>query len=403
MEVITGAVCILLAGNILGTAITIWNMAQQNQELTEIEQKTAEEDQTVVLEAEKEDGSSQKIQLTIPGLSYEKSEIKNWFQDGKDRLKEAILGENQSLDHVDSDLKLITGFPDIPVEISWGSSNPELLDWNGHLGESIPEEGAEITLYAAFSCQDEREDFELTVRVFPPKIPMVEKWEREAQDSFQQLNDDRKGGNIWYLPAEVEGESVVWSRPAVHTGLTVVMLSAALALVWIFGKKQEKQDRQKKRQDEMMVDYPEILNKFVLLLNAGMNTRKALTKVALDYRKQKQTGGGNFPARAAYEEIAAAYSEMEQGIPEAEAYEHLGNRCGLAVYKTFSTLLIQNLKKGNGEIIDMLEREAVDAFENRKRRAKILGEQAGTKLLVPMVLMLVIVFVILLFPAGSIL
>ena len=49
----------------------------------------------------------------------------------------------------------------------------------------------------------------------------------------------------------------------------------------------------------------------------------------------------------------------------------------------------------------MLERESQEAFENRKRRAKILGEQAGTKLLAPMMLMLVIVFVILLYPAGS--
>ena len=42
----------------------------------------------------------------------------------------------------------------------------------------------------------------------------------------------------------------------------------------------------------------------------------------------------------------------------------------------------------------------MDAFENRKRRAKVIGEQAGTRLLVPMVLMLVIVFVVLLVPAG---
>ena len=88
-------------------------------------------------------------------------------------------------------------------------------------------------------------------------------------------------------------------------------------------------------------------------------------------------------------------------MPEAEAYERMGRRCGLSVYKTFATLLVQNLRKGNREILDMLERESQEAFENRKRRAKILGEQAGTKLLAPMMLMLVIVFVILLYPAGS--
>jgi len=62
-------------------------------------------------------------------------------------------------------------------------------------------------------------------------------------------------------------------------------------------------------------------------------------------------------------------------------------------------LLVQNLKKGNKNLMEMLERESASAFEERKRLAKILGEKAGTKLLLPMGSMLVIVFVILLVPA----
>ena len=78
-----------------------------------------------------------------------------------------------------------------------------------------------------------------------------------------------------------------------------------------------------------------------------------------------------------------------------------GRRCGLSVYKTFATLLVQNLRKGNREILDMLERESQEAFENRKRRAKILGRAGWNQIAAPMMLMLVIVFVILLYPAGS--
>lgn len=400
--IITGAALILIAGNTLGTAVTVINMLEQSKELTEVEKEMQQgQEQTMVLEAQKEDGSSQEVSFTIPGLTYSQKEIQAWFQKAKEELEDAVLGENESLDYVNSNLNLVASLPELPIEISWGSSNPEILDWEGCLGENIPKEGTTVKLYVSFTCQDEREDFELEAKVYPPRLPKEDQWEREAQNSFSRLNEGDGEGNIWYLPSEVNGEAVIWKLPSSHTGAAVLMITSVMAAVWMVGKKREEQSSWKKRQEELAVDYPEILNKFVLLLNAGMNTRRAFAKVALDYRKQKQAAGEHFRARAAYEEIAFVYMEMEQGIPEAEAYEHLGSRCGLAAYKTFSTLLVQNLRKGNGEIADMLEREAAAAFENRKRRAKILGEQAGTKLLIPMIMMLVIVFVILLFPAGS--
>ena len=252
-----------------------------------------------------------------------------------------------------------------------------------------------MTLYVTFTCQEESEDHSLTVRVYPPEYDEEERWEREAQDTFLRLNKEEKDDKVWRLPSRVSGEAVTWHRPLSRIGPAVLLLAFAMALVWILGK------RQRKRQEWMTTDYPKIRKKFVLLLNAGMNTRKAFGKAARDYRRQKEAAGETFSERAAYEEISQTYLEMEQGVPEAEAYERMGRRCGLSVYKTFATLLVQNLRKGNREILDMLERESQEAFENRKRRAKILGEQAGTKLLAPMMLMLVIVFVILLYPAGS--
>jgi hypothetical protein len=65
----------------------------------------------------------------------------------------------------------------------------------------------------------------------------------------------------------------------------------------------------------------------------------------------------------------------------------------------FSTLIAQNLKKGNSGLCELLGREAVEAFESRKETAKRLGEEAGVKLLGPMMIMLIIVFMIILIPA----
>ena len=68
-------------------------------------------------------------------------------------------------------------------------------------------------------------------------------------------------------------------------------------------------------------------------------------------------------------------------------------------YKTLATLLIQNLQRGSRYLSDLLEKEAIEAWDERKRKARVLGETAATKLLLPMVLMLLVVMMIIMVPA----
>ena len=47
----------------------------------------------------------------------------------------------------------------------------------------------------------------------------------------------------------------------------------------------------------------------------------------------------------------------------------------------------------------MLEKESDDAFKERKLLAKKLGEEASTKMLVPLMLMMIVVMAIIIAPA----
>ena len=62
-------------------------------------------------------------------------------------------------------------------------------------------------------------------------------------------------------------------------------------------------------------------------------------------------------------------------------------------------MLLQNRQKGNDKLLTMLQNEAEKAFAERQRRARITGNEAGTKLLMPMAMMLMVVLMIVLFPA----
>ena len=136
----------------------------------------------------------------------------------------------------------------------------------------------------------------------------------------------------------------------------------------------------------------------MLLLGAGLSMRRALERLALDYQKGKQTRNGK-EKRAAYEELLYTWKEMESGISENSDYEHLGIRCQGTPYRALSVLLTQNLKKGSKGLVELLEQEASEAFEERRRKAREEGEKAGTRLLFPMMLMLGVVFILILVPA----
>jgi len=60
---------------------------------------------------------------------------------------------------------------------------------------------------------------------------------------------------------------------------------------------------------------------------------------------------------------------------------------------------VQNLQKGAKGALQLLEQEAMTAFAERKEAAKRKGEEAGTKLLLPMFGLLGIVLVIVMVPA----
>ena len=129
-------------------------------------------------------------------------------------------------------------------------------------------------------------------------------------------------------------------------------------------------------------------------MGAGLPVRAAFMRMAADYQKKQKK------ARSyVYEELLLACHEMESGVTELQAYEHFGQRCRLPQYRKCMALLSQNLKRGASGLLPALLEESERSFEERKRSAREEGEKAGTKLLLPRMIMLVVVMILILVPA----
>jgi len=144
-----------------------------------------------------------------------------------------------------------------------------------------------------------------------------------------------------------------------------------------------------KRKLEIMLDFPDFLVKLTLLINAGMNVSNAWEKVSENTDK----------ARALGRELEMALLEIRSGKSESKAYEDFAKRCRIQEVTRVVSILLQNMKKGNAELVSILRIHANECWEMRKNAAKKLGEEASSKMLLPMAIMLLSILLIVTTPA----
>ena len=169
------------------------------------------------------------------------------------------------------------------------------------------------------------------------------------------------------------------------------MIFAAVAAVF-WGKDKDLDKQIKERDEQLAADYPEMVSKLSLYIGAGMSTRLAWRKIAEEYRQKGIK-------RYVYEEMLFSCREMESGMSEIQAYQHFAKRCRLQRYVKLVSLLEQNTRLGAAGFLSTMRSECKDALQERKAEAARKGEEAGTKLLLPMVMMLAIVMVVIIVPA----
>ena len=127
-------------------------------------------------------------------------------------------------------------------------------------------------------------------------------------------------------------------------------------------------------------------------MEAGMSVSGALFRLQKEGQKRDKKG-------YLYEELAYVCRQIKNGLPEKEGYELLAIRCNLSNYRKLINLLLQHIQKGSNTILDNLRKEAAKAVEEKKGRIQKKGEEMGTKLLFPMMIMLLIVMIFIMVPA----
>ncbi len=391
---------IMAAAAVVGFAgIYIWDNSREisTNENGEKILERSENGEDRILEMKVQVGDKQEeMNISVSGREYNDDELKEAFESAAEEIETLILGENESLDEVRSDLDLITEIPDTGISVFWQPDRYDVIDGSGNIREeALTEEGTLVRLTAVMSYGEEKISHEFYVNLFPPLLSGEEKIMEAVWSSVTESDEATKTEGYMVLPNQVNGEEIQWEYGTQKRAGAILILGVGAALMLIVSDSQKKKEEEKRQLRQMKLDYPKIVNKFNLYVRAGMTIRRSWFMIARDYEKKNSGKEG----RKAYEEMVYVMHQIQGGIPEGECYENYGMRCNESSYRKFGSLLAQNLRKGSGGLTEILGREAEEAFEDRKNLAKKLGEEAGTKLMIPMFLMLIIVFSIVIIPA----
>lgn len=344
--------------------------------------------------------NGEKIEFSVGEQKYKEQEIEQKFQEAFSYAQRNLLGENKSYDHITKDLNFFNEIPDSGIEISWMPEDYELIDSSGKVqNEEFNEEqkrGVITNVVGTFSYGEIVYEREYPLCIYERKVTEEESKKKQLIKVLEnyERRDDTKGS--FQIPSVLNGVRLERENNK-NNRITLFLLGIILLVCLIYVENSRMNERIKKRKEEILTDYPMIVNQLVLYLGAGMTIQGSFSKINESYKKKRQEK--IIGRRYAYEELNIMIHQLQGGTSQEKAYYDFGQRVGILPYMKIISFITQNLYQGSKEILYLLEQEEQNAFDERVNHARKLGEEAGTKLLFPMVLLLIVVMIIVMIPA----
>ena len=355
--------------------------------------RTEDGREEIALQMKREDGAWENVFFELYPKKYSEEELEQLFEEICELLPQIILQDNESMDHIHSDLNFVQEIEGYPFFIRWESSNPQVLDEQGCLADSLEDIDQRIQLTAILQYEDWEKEFSISAHV---KVQGSCDFVTTLEKELKQQEEITRQAEVFELPQSFQKSSLQWRYVPTNSGFVLGIIFVVVIPIISYEKDREIYKQIRKRREELQEDFPRFISKLVLLMEAGMSIRGAFFRIVEDKQKKNtETKEKSFLQM----ELLYICRQMKNGLPEKEAYELLGKRCNLSCYKKLSGILVQHLQKGGSNMLETLRKEAIKAGDEQRRQIQKKGEEMETKLLFPMMVMLGIVMVFIMVPA----
>lgn len=152
-------------------------------------------------------------------------------------------------------------------------------------------------------------------------------------------------------------------------------------------------NKEKERKNKILLELPELVNKIILLVNAGETVQQAIVRCV------ELKGESDSPL---YEELRETVNKLTSNEPFGHVMNEFSKKCGMQEISLFTTTILLNYRKGGQDLIISLRELSSVLWEKRKSISRTKGEEASSKLVFPLILIFIAVMIIVGYPAITI-
>lgn len=347
--------------------------------------------------------------IQVANQKLTKKQLAKKMEEAFSYLEQNMKGENDSLERVTRNLDFTLDYETFPFEVEIRPNDYLLLDESGTIRNTIDEirlagytkaqlqKGISTEFTVILQYGDVCKEKIYSIKIFEKEKTKLEEQFAGVVEQIQEKEKDTKYDAEFCLPKQIAGVDLNLSQNGRLGPGKILCAGIILCFLLVLREKENEKHLEQKRQDDLLRCYPWFVNEMVLLLGAGMQVKNIFCLLIQEY--QDCVGGQSDTRKPLMEELMIAKQNLQMGVSEQQVYYQLGRSLKLPCYIKLTTLLAQNVKKGSKGMVAFFEQEEIAALQERKNLAKKCGEEAGTKLLGPMVLQLLVVMLMIMIPA----
>ena len=342
-----------------------------------------------------DNNKQEKVEITISERKLTETEVMELFENSYETLVQEFLGKNNGVDNITEDVVLINELSN-GIAIQWNLGESGVIDYSGGIIWDKIAETKELEIEATMSFDEYEKSYGIPIVLNKQLWKEESGLKNELDIMLENVSETEKQIT---LPQEIQEKEVTFYQEKEKGSFGYIFFAGIMAILIYFVKENETNQKLEKRKRELELDYAPIVSKLTILQGAGMSLLAAWDKIISDYENNICLNQNTAKRKFAYEEMKYARKRMKTGCLETASYLEFGRRSGIHSYIKFANLLEQNIKKGTKGLKDILNAEAREALEERKALARKKGDEAGTKLLLPMGIMLIISIIMIIVPA----
>lgn len=274
-------------------------------------------------------------------------------------------------------------------DLSWESNNPEIISSNGRIKTQLDETPKKARLNLTISYYDYSAKYDFVVQVGAKKKSELEKKSEYLEQALNSLEQETVDNQELLLPDKIDDVEITLGKNKEKNG-RFVLIGILVAVITTSISIGRLKDIGRERDKKLMAEYPYFVDSLWIYIESGMNLKRAI----MQYVETSNKENGIL-----VEHLRYTLNQIDNGVAEYVAYEELGSRLELPVYVSLMRHISQNLRMGTKDLRILMETEVSMALEAKKETAKKIGEEASTKLIFPMIVLLVVVMVLIMTPA----